>query len=57
MFKYMKYEIKGTYKFILTLIVTVLGASTGIQLYTLNQMKGRGSGLSNIMPVLHFHYH
>lgn len=39
MFKYMKYEIKGTYKFIVTLILTVLGASTGLQLYALNSMN------------------
>ena len=39
MFKHMKYEIKGTYKFIVTLILTVLGASTGLQLYGLSIMN------------------
>lgn len=33
MFKYMKYEIKGTYKFILGILVTLLLAITGIQLF------------------------
>lgn len=47
MLKFMKYEIKGTYKFILTLIITVLGASTGIQLYTLNTMNKFNKGLEN----------
>ena len=46
MFKYMKYEIKGTYKFITTLILTVLGASTGLQLYALNTMT-KYSNLNN----------
>ena len=39
MFKYMKYELRGTYKFMLTIIFTVLGASTGLQLYALNTMN------------------
>lgn len=39
MFKYMKYELRGTYKFMLTIILTVLGASTGLQLYALNTMN------------------
>lgn len=33
MFKYMKYEIKGTYKFILGILTVLLIAITGIQLY------------------------
>jgi len=39
MFKHMKYELRGTYKFMLTIIFTVLGASTGLQLYALNMMN------------------
>lgn len=39
MSKYIKYEIKGTFKFILTLILTVLGASAGLQLYAANTMN------------------
>ncbi len=33
MLKYMKYEIKGTYRFMLAIILTVIGASTGLQVY------------------------
>lgn len=32
MLKYMKYEIKGTYKFMSMLLLGILGASTGVQL-------------------------
>lgn len=39
MFKFIKYEIKGTYKFMLALIATVLFASTGIQLFAFNSLK------------------
>lgn len=39
MFKFMKYEIRGTYRFMLALIATVLFASTGIQLYAFNSMR------------------
>lgn len=59
MFKLMKYEIKGTYKFMLALIGTVLVASTGIQLYAFNIMKSfdnRGSsnieGMGNAFLVI-----
>ena len=36
--KYMKYEIKGTYKFILGILIVVLIASTVIQMNALNQV-------------------
>lgn len=48
MIKYMKYEIKGTYKFILGLILTVLIASTGLQLYVRNSLSNIYN--SNIDP-------
>lgn len=45
MFKYMKYEIKGTYRFMGLLILTVLGASTGIQLFAFNAIQRFSDGL------------
>lgn len=39
MFKYAKYELKGTMKFLIGTIILALGASTGIQLY----IKGEAS--------------
>lgn len=44
MFKYMKYEIKGTYKFILGILLVVLIASTIIQL---NLQSGINDGLNS----------
>lgn len=52
MFKYMKYEIKGTYRFMGLLILTVLGASTGIQLYASNVVKQFQSGFVGIPNFL-----
>lgn len=52
MLKFMKYEIKGTYKFILTLILAVLGASTGLQLSALNQMKGKEIAFPTFLPII-----
>ena len=40
MLKFMKYEIKGTYRFIMMLLLFVIGASTGLQLSALNAMNG-----------------
>lgn len=52
MLKFMNYEIKGTYKFILTLILAVLGASTGLQLSALNQMKGKEIAFPTFLPII-----
>lgn len=55
MFKYMKYEIKGTNKFMGLLILFVLGASTGIQFYANNAVKkfqGGFVGIANFLVVL-----
>ncbi|MBC8586805.1 hypothetical protein [Paratissierella segnis] len=59
MFKYMRYEIKGTHKFMGLLILFVLGASTGIQLFALNASKKYNDGLDGfgkipnlLMPLL-----
>lgn len=55
MFKYMKYEIKGTNKFMGLLILFVLGASTGIQFYANNVVKkfqGGFVGIANFSVVL-----
>lgn len=50
MLKFMKYEIKGTYKFIMMLVLAVLGASTGLQLSALNAMKGNLEGFPVLLP-------
>lgn len=58
MFKYMKYEFKGTYKFMGLLILFVLGASTGIQLYANNIVKqfqsGFGAGVDSMGRIPNF---
>ena len=36
--KYMKYELKGTYRFMLAIILVVLVATSGIQIYTSNML-------------------
>lgn len=58
MFKYMKYEIKGTYKFMGLLILFVLGASTGIQLYSNNIVRqfrsGYGVGIDSFGRIPNF---
>lgn len=51
MIKYMKYEIQGTYKFILGLILTVLVASTGLQLYGLNSLNNFNNSNTHDFPV------
>jgi hypothetical protein len=55
----MRYEIKGTHKFMGLLILFVLGASTGIQLFALNASKKYNDGLDGfgkipnlLMPLL-----
>ncbi len=53
MFKYMKYEIKGTYKFMLGVMILVLGLFTGIYAYTTN-MGVEGSALGGIFIGLSF---
>lgn len=45
MFKYMKYELKGTYKFMLAIIFAVLFATTGIQFFINNQINDVGNGM------------
>lgn len=52
MLKFMKYEIKGTYKFIMMLVLAVLGASTGLQLSTLRGMKGNHEGFPTFLPLI-----
>ncbi len=46
MLKLMKYEIKGTYRFIMMLILAVVGASTGFQLSAL-----RGTQMMDGFPI------
>lgn len=50
MIKNMKYEIQGTYRFILGLILTVLIASTGLQVYGLNTMNSYSNGNISEFP-------
>ena len=53
MFKYMKYELRGTYKFMLSILLTVLFSTTGIQLFTNNQINDSRNGmLMNFLPLL-----
>ncbi|WFA09071.1 hypothetical protein [Tissierella sp. Yu-01] len=52
MLKYMKYELKGTYKFMLAIILTVLGASTGLQIYAKNLFMSESSIQPNAISVL-----
>lgn len=53
MFKYMKYELRGTYKFMLAILLTVLFSTTGIQLFTNNQINDSRNGmLMNFLPLL-----
>lgn len=54
--KYMKYEIKGTYKFILGILLVVLIASTVIQLNVQSEMSGgtnsfQGSGFKALTLI------
>lgn len=51
MFKYMKYELRGTYKFISTLLIFVLGASTGLQLTGLKNIERYSNGQISPVPV------
>jgi hypothetical protein len=48
----MKYEIKGTYKFIMMLVLAVLGASTGLQLSALRGMKGNLDNFPTFLPLI-----
>ena len=55
--KYMKYEIKGTYKFILGILATVIIASTIIQLTVLKELNNLDSpthmnGMTGIVALL-----
>lgn len=56
MFKFMKYEIRGTYKFVLATILIVAFATVGIQytaLNTIDSLESGGLSLLNIMlPIL-----
>lgn len=52
MLKFMKYEIRGTYKFIMMLILGVLGASTGLQLSAYRGVKGNLDGFPVFLPIL-----
>lgn len=52
MTKFIKYEIKGTYKFIMMLILAVLGASTGLQLSALKGLKGNFESLPPYLPLI-----
>ena len=42
MFKYAKYELRGTMKFLMGAIILALGASTGIQLFIIRRAGGLG---------------
>jgi hypothetical protein len=49
----MKYELRGTYKFMLSILLTVLFSTTGIQLFTNNQINDSRNGmLMNFLPLL-----
>lgn len=52
MLKFMKYEIKGTYRFIMMLVIAVLGASTGLQLSALRGMKGNLESFPTFLPLI-----
>ena len=52
MLKFIKYEIKGTYKFILMLILAVLGASTGLQLSALRGVQNKMDGFPIYLPMI-----
>ena len=52
MLKFMKYEIRGTYRFIMMLVLAVLGASTGLQLSALRGLKGDLEGFPVLLPVV-----
>lgn len=52
MLKYMKYELRGTYKFMLAIILTVLGATTGVQIYARNLFMSESSMQPNAISVL-----
>lgn len=56
MFKFMKYEIRGTYRFVLATILIVAFATVGIQytaMNTINSLESGGMSLLNIMlPIL-----
>lgn len=52
MLKFMKYEIKGTYRFIMMLVIAVLGASTGLQLSALRGMKGNLESFPTFLPFI-----
>lgn len=50
--KFMKYEIKGTYKFILGLLAIIILASSIIQFNILNQVNNMGSDQSSLLAFL-----
>lgn len=50
--KFMKYEIKGTYKFILGLLAIIILASSIIQFNILNQVNNMGSNQSSLLAFL-----
>lgn len=52
MLKFMKYEIRGTSRFIMMLVLAVLGASTGLQLSALRGMKGNLEGFPVLLPAI-----
>ncbi len=50
MFKYAKYELRGTMKFMIGALILALGASTGIQLFLIRTAGGLGgSGMTGIV--------
>lgn len=52
MLKFMKYEIRGTYRFIMMLILAILGASTGFQLSALRRPEEYINGFPVFLPLL-----
>ncbi|MCR3956151.1 MAG: hypothetical protein NUK57_07610 [Gudongella sp.] len=53
MFKYAKYELRGTMKFLMGAIILALGASTGIQLFIRRETRSGGMTLeSDLMAFL-----